>query len=494
MKTAGLLVFIVYMAIMLVIGIVAARLQRSTAHFWVANRAFGAPVLAVAILVSIMHGGTLLGGTGQIAAMGAITLNNLAFAFGFLVVLLFMADKLRRFGGFTLPDYLGDRYESNALRAFAAVVVLVSATVSLIAQTKAMGIVIQQLSGLPLAWSLVLGSLVFTIYTSIGGMLAAVWTDIAQWLFMIVGVGALLVVLWPQVGGFTGMAQAAEQAAPGWTSLTGSGWTLSGLLTWYLVWFVAYFTRIEFVTKMYTARDERAARQGVAWGLLLVLVFFSTTVFLGGAARVLVWDEIKSPDAALPAMINRYLSPFWGAVALSGVAAAAMSTVSSLLLLSGAAIAHDLLRKSYFEPRGIERSDRYYLVVSRLTTFAVGIVALIGAFYTPTLVLTIVSYGVALTGAAFAVPMLLGMVWRRITPSAALWSSIGGFLVTAVWAAVTEAGATWAKAWHPIFPGLVMSIVLALVLTPITRQVSESTLERFFARGEGRVAAGGRAA
>lgn len=493
MKTAGIVVFVVYMLIMLAIGIIAGRLQRSTTHFWVANRAFGAPVLAIAILVSIMHGGTLLGGTGQIAAQGAITLNNLAFALGFMVVLLFMADKLRRFGGFTLPDYLGDRFESHALRAFAALVVLVSATVSLVAQTKAMGIVIQQLTGLPLAWSLVMGALVFTVYTSMGGMLAAVWTDIAQWLFMILGIGALLVALWPKVGGITGMALAANEAAPGWTSITGSGWSMSGLLTWYLVWFVAYFTRIEFVTKMYTARDERAARQGVAWGLLLVLVFFSCTVFLGGAARVLVWGQVTSPDRALPTMINQYLSPFWGAVALSGVAAAAMSTVSSLLLLSGAAIAHDLLRKAYYEPRGVERSDRFYLLTSRVTTFAVGIVALIGAFYTPTLVLTIVSYAVALTGAAFAVPMLLGMTWRRITPSAALWSSVGGFVATAVWAGLVEAGAAWAKAWHPIFPGLILSIVLVLVLTPITPAVSRGTLARFFSRGEEQAAVGGRA-
>ncbi|HHV57264.1 MAG TPA: hypothetical protein GXX50_05805, partial [Firmicutes bacterium] len=115
----GLVILAFYLLIMIVIGIVASRLQKSTTDFWVASRGFGAPVLAIAILASIMHGGTLIGGTGQIAAMGAITLNNLSFALGFLVVLLFMAEKLRRFGGFTLPDFLGDRYESNAFRAFA---------------------------------------------------------------------------------------------------------------------------------------------------------------------------------------------------------------------------------------------------------------------------------------------------------------------------------------------------------------------------------------
>lgn len=478
----GLIILAVYLIAMVVIGIVASRLQESTAHFWVGNRGFGAPVLAVAILASIMHGGTIIGGTGAIAAQGATTLNNLSFALGFLVVLLFMAEKLRRFGGFTLPDFLGDRYESNKFRAFAAMVVLVSAVVSLIAQTKSMGLVVQQMSGLPPTVSLVLATAIFVFYTSIGGMLAAVWTDIVQWLFMTVGLGALLVALWGQLGGLSGMALAAESAAPGWTSLTGIGWSQTGFWTWHLVWFIAYFTRIEFVTKMYTAKDERTAKVSVAYGLLLVLLFFSVTVYFGGAARALVWDQLKSPDQAFPMLVKTYLSPFWGAFVLAGVAAAAMSTVSSLLLLSGAAIAHDLLRKCYHEPRGIKKSEEYYLKVSRLTLFGVGLVAMIGAFFTPTLVLTIVSYAVALTGASFAMPMLLGLVWPRTSPQAAYYSAVGGFAGSALWAILTELGLPWAKAVHPIFPGLIASIIIIFAVTMVTEPASSKTIEQFFPR------------
>ncbi|MGI6128504.1 MAG: sodium:solute symporter family protein [bacterium] len=476
----GLIILGLYLFIMVVIGVVAGRLQKSTTHFWVGNRGFGAPVLAVAILASIMHGGTIIGGTGAIAAQGATTLNNLSFALGFLVVLLFMAEKLRRFGGFTLPDFLGDRYESNSFRAFSAFVVLVSAVVSLIAQTKSMGLVVQQMSGLTPTVSLVLATAIFVFYTSIGGMLAAVWTDIAQWLFMTVGLGALLVVLWGQLGGLTGMALAAESAAPGWTSLTGVGWTQTGFWTWHLVWFIAYFTRIEFVTKMYTAKDEHTAKLSVAYGLILILIFFSVTVFYGGAARALVWDQLQTPDQAFPVLVQTYLPSFWGAFALAGVAAAAMSTVSSLLLLSGAAIAHDLLRKCYHEPNGIKKSDEYYLQVSRLTLLGVGVVALIGAFYTPTLVLTIVSYAVALTGAAFAMPMLLGLIWPRTSSEGAYYSSIGGFLGSAIWAVLTEMGFSWAKAVHPIFPGIIISTILIFAVTAMTEPVSEQTINQFF--------------
>jgi sodium/proline symporter len=295
-----------------------------------------------------------------------------------------------------------------------------------------------------------------------------------------VGVIALALGLWPHVGGWSTVAQAAEKAAPGWTALTGIGWTPLSLFSWYFVWFIAYFTRIEFVTKMYTARDARAARLGTAWGLILILLFINFMVYFGAAARALIWDKIKSPDQALPTLMATYLSPFWAAVALSGVAAAAMSTVSSLLLLSGAAISHDFLRKSYFEPRGIVKSEGYYLAISRLTLLAVGLVALAGAFKTPTLVLTIVSYAVALSGAAFAMPMLLGLIWRRTSPAAALASSVGGFLGSAFWAVATEMGYAWAKAMHPIIPGFVISLVLILAVSFFTSPSSKETLQRFF--------------
>ena len=476
----GLVIFGVYLLIMVGIGIFAAKLQKSTAAYWVADRGFGVPVLAIAILVSIMHGGTIIGGTGAIAARGATTLNNLSFALGFMVVLFFMARKLRRFGGFTLPDFLGDRFESHNFRVFSAFVVLVSAVVSLVAQTKAMSVVVMQLSGLSLTTSLILATAIFVFYTSIGGMMAAVWTDIAQWLFMVVGLGALAYVLWGVVGGLSGMADKLNVAAPGWTSIMGTGWSPMGLFTWHLVWFIAYFTRIEFVTKVYSARDEATAEKSVAWGLLLILVFFSITVFFGGAARLLVWDGLKSPDQAFPTLIAKYLSPFWQAMALAGVASAAMSTVSSLLLLSGAAIAHDFLRKSYFEPRGIQKSEEYYLRVSKITLLAVGVLAAVGAYYTPTLILTIVSYAVALTGATFAMPILLGLVWRRTSPKGAYVASVAGFVLSGVWAIFTEMGFAWAKNIHPIFPGLVASIVLIVVVTLHTPPASEKTLEIFF--------------
>jgi len=482
MKITGIIIFGLFLALMILVGVLSSKHQKNTSDFWVGSRGFGKFVLAIAIVASIMHGGTLVGGVGMMAAKGPTVLNNISFAIGFLIVLVFMADKLRRFGGYTLPDYMGARYESIKFQAFSAIVVMVAAIATLIAQTKTMGIVVEQMTGIPFAVALVASTLIFVFYTAVGGMRAAIWTDIIQWLFMMVGVIALAIAIWKPLGGMSGMVTKVEGVAPGWSSLTGLGWTPMAFISWHVVWLIAYFTRIEFVTKMYTAKDVKTARSSVALGLPLLLIFINFTVLFAGAARVLVWNDVASPDKALTTLIANYMDPFWASVSLAGIAAAAMSTVSSLLLMSGAAIAHDLIRKSYHEPRGITMSEDYYLKISRITVCAVGLIALIGAFNTPTLVLVLVSYAVALTGASFAMPMLLGLMWKRVSSSAAFASSIAGFLGSGFWALAAEMGYAWTKVMHPIIPGFILSFVTIFVITVFTKPVSEETLARFFAK------------
>ena len=93
--------------------------------------------------------------------------------------------------------------------------------------------------------------------------------------------------------------------------------------------------------------------------ILLVIVFLTYgNLYLGAAARVHVWDQITVADEAFSALVLSVASPFVAALALTGVAAAAQSTTSSLLLMSGASIAHDLLRRCFYEPRKIVKSER----------------------------------------------------------------------------------------------------------------------------------------
>lgn len=479
MGLIGYLVFGGFLIALLLIGFFHSKNQDDSSDFWVGGRSFGPLVLGIGITASIMHGGTLLSGVGLMAVMGPTVLNNLSFALGFAVVLVFLSKKMRRFGGYTIPDYLSERFESNAVRIVSSVIVLIASIVTLIAQTKTMGIIVGQILGVPFSIAVILGAFIFTSYTMMGGMKGVVWTNILQFAFMMAGVIILAVAIFKNIGGMTSVMTEAEAINPGFTSLTGF-YEPMAFFSWHLVWFVAYFTRVEMVSKMYAAKDEKTAKWSLVIGLAFLLLFINFGVYFSGAARVLVMDKLQSSDQALTVLFTELLSPTLASLSLAGLAAAAMSTTDSLLLMVGACISHDFLRKSQHERKGVVKDEKYYVKVSKITIAIVGIVAVIGAMYTPGLILVITSYAVALTGASFAFPLVLGLNWKRVSTSAVLVSMIGGFLGAGTWAVMNQMGVEITKGVHPIIPGVILSFVGIMAVTLMTEPVSKETLSRFF--------------
>jgi SSS family solute:Na+ symporter len=238
------------------------------------------------------------------------------------------------------------------------------------------------------------------------------------------------------------------------------------------VWLVGYSTRITMITKVYAARDTKVARVSLPiTDALFMLFLLYGNLYLGAAARTLVWDKVKAvPDEAFPALVTfvSHLAgtPWLGALAITGVVSAAVATADSLLLMSGAAIAHDLLRRCYYEPKGVVKDERFYLRISRITIVAVGIVAFLGALRTPELILNIVSYAVSLVGVAFFFPLLFGLTSPFVTSRAATASSVGGSLAALAWtvphllfAAWTRQHAPWILDVHPVVPGLIAAVI-----------------------------------
>ncbi|MEM9529739.1 MAG: sodium:solute symporter family protein [Pseudomonadota bacterium] len=467
---------------MIIIGLWASRQQESGADFWVAGRRFGLPIMIMANMAAIMHGGAILSGVAFAGKFGGVAiLPFISFVGGAAVIFYVFAKKLRQSGGFTIPDYMGDRFNSRSLRAWSALVVAVSSIVYLIAQLRGMAFILEQLLGLDFMVCLVIGTLIFVGYVALGGLLAVVWTNVAQFIFMWVGLLILVPFVLEAVGGWTSVLTKVEAAAPGWTSPTGVDWSVSYMVSWYLIWFVAYATRIELVTKMFAARDDRVARLSIPITIGLVMVFLLYgNFYLGAAARVLVWDQLATPDQAFPVLVAQLLTPALAAVALTGIASAAMSTTDSLLLMSGSAIAHDLVRRSWDEPRGVERDERQYLLISRLAIVAVGAIAFVLAIPDIALILRIVSFAIALVGSAFFFPLLVGLTSRRLSREAALTSSVGGTLACVVWIVGTITGAEWTSGLHPGVVGLAAGGVLMGAVALFTRPVDDAAVNKYF--------------
>jgi Na+/proline symporter len=481
-STLGAGFFIAYLLAMLAIGGWASRSQKTSEDLLVAGRSFSLWVMVLGNAAAMIHGGAILSHIALAAQMGGVAVTaNISYVLGFAVILFFYAKKLRNSRGMTLPDYMGDRFDSRLLRAWSACIVVCTSLLVVVGQIKVMGYLFQALVGLPVFWGQLAGTLIFVTYVSLGGLLAVMWTNIAQFFLMWLG----LILLWPDVsqavGGWSGLLQSVETAAPGWHSLKGVNWTWGYVASWYILVFVAYSTRLELVTKVFAARDERVARFSIPWTAILVVLFLSFGgLYLGAAARILVWDEISTPDQAFPALVASLAGPWLSAFALTAVASAAMSTTDSLLLMSGAAVSHDLIRKSIYEPGGIRKSEKYYLKISRITILVIGAVAFLISLTSLGLIWEIISYSLALVASAFFFPLTAGLISWRISRRAAVSSSVSGVTVAVLWTVLTLAGVPWTAFAHPVLPGLVASGVAMFVAQARSQPVSRNALFKFF--------------
>ena len=145
--------------------------------------------MVMANMAAILNGGALISGAGYAAKFGGVAiLPFLGFSLGMAIIFFWVAKKLRQYGGITLPDYMGDRFESHALRAWSALIVAFSSIVALIAQIRGMAFVLETLLEIPFFWGLVLGTAISVVYVALGGLLAVAFPPAG----IVLGGGALI--------------------------------------------------------------------------------------------------------------------------------------------------------------------------------------------------------------------------------------------------------------------------------------------------------------
>ena len=480
----GVIFLVLYLALLIGGGVITSRKVGGgdSDDFWVAGRSIGTAMLTMSMVASIMHGGSIISGVGMAAKFGGVAiLPYVGFAGGMFVILVLFAKKLRAMQAVTLSDYIGKRYNSVALHAFTAVVVAISNILYLIAQIRGMGFILEGILGTSFEVAMVIGTVVLIGYVAAGGLRGAVMANVIQFSFMMIGLILLVPNLLQLTGGWTNAFTAVDKIAPGWTSPTGTTWSWTYLISWILTWFVAYANRIELITKVFAAKDIKTARYAIPWTLLIVFAFLLYgNMYLGAAARVHVWGSITAPDQAFTALVTMTQPKFIAAISMVGIAAAAMSTTDALLLSGGAAVAHDLMEKCYFEPRGIKKSQKFYLNVSRITILSIGLLGLLGAFNTPQMLLQIVSYAVALIGSTFFAPLVIGLLSKRVSTAAAAAGSVGGFTVCFIHVILSMMSVKWALVVHPSVVGVSVSFIFMLLVNMATKPVESEQINRIF--------------
>lgn len=472
-------------AILAVVSGIAIALRprsASTVDFYLADRRVGVATNACAICGDYFSAASFLGVAAAVyvSGLGGIWYAT-GFAAGFVPVLLFVAAPLRRFGEFSLPDFLGRRLASEKMRLTAVTVVQLIILSYLVPQAVASGITWELLTGHGLAGfsPYVTGVLVstagITALVVLGGMRGTTWTQAVQFLFLLSAFVWLTIAVVnagfdysDAVTDLTGEPLANPERSGGeWSLVTepnqlGTGeparFGEPGARYGRLGQFALIITLIlgtaglpHVMNRYFTSPTGRAARMTTVWVIGLAGLYYTLAVLLGTAARAIIpgaagqrpWLDSLTVDGVLrvpehaPLVLGRLYGEKVGlGFIATGALLAVMSTIAGLLLVSAASWGNDVYER-HINPRATRRqavlAGQAAVVVAALLSAAVAVSVRpdsLGALL-PSIVATMVTWAFALAGSALT-PILFLVIWWRGTTAAGAMSGMSTGAITAI--------------------------------------------------------------
>ncbi len=403
-------IVLLYLALCVALGVYASRRVLTSAdEYWVAGRRIGPWMNSLAIMASLASGGSVIGVMGLAFARGVpSTLALFAGAVvGFPLAAILVAGPLRRFGRFTITDFLTWRYPSLILKVGVPLLIVASFTVYIVAQLKAAGITAEALLGIDYETALLISTVVFVLYVSIGGMLAVTWTDVAQggiMLLVVVGLAALLV---SRFGAPVGLLDVAVDVKPAIGDASAARFESS--LGSFLIWAAAIPVIPHIVMRVYTAKDVDGARFSLNLAMVFYCVLILAAVFVIVPVAVVKYPLLEDPDLVFHNVVAGELPPILRGLAVAAVIAAVMSTTDALLLACSSAIAHDLISQLSSQELSANALHRINIAV----VWCVGAVAVVLAWNPPGLIAELYSAAIGVLSASLFVPVVAGIWWKR---------------------------------------------------------------------------------
>jgi cation/acetate symporter len=350
--------FLGYLFIFLTIGIYAliGILSRTAevTEYYVAGRVVPAVYNGMATGADWMSAASFIGMAGTLYAAG---FDGLAFVLGwtggYVLVAILMAPYLRKFGQFTVPDFFGTRYGGNLPRGLAVLVLVLASFTYVVSQIVGVGIITARFLDLDFQVACFVGLLGILLCSMLGGMKAVTWTQVAQYIILIIAYLVPVVILsaqltgipLPQItyGGVLEKIEALEKTlgiakshvAP-FVDAKGeySPIAMWNFLALVLCLMVGTASLPHILMRYFTTPSVRQARDSVAWSLFFIFLLYFTAPAYAAFAKYEVYSTlIGQPIASLPAWVAN-----WGREGLALVGACdAANAVQQFPLCKGVA-------------------------------------------------------------------------------------------------------------------------------------------------------------
>jgi sodium/proline symporter len=470
--SAVLIGFIVYLIVLLTVGFLTFRFNKTLADYVLAGRRLGVWVVTFSERASGESAWLLLGLPGVVFASGLSELwVVIGCTSGILFSWMFISRKLRVESetnyALTIPEYFENKYNdtSRIIRTFGTIIIVFFFTFYVCAQFIGAGKVLNVTFGIPQIWGMVIGAIIILFYTIMGGFLAVAWTDFVQSLLMVFTLVLLPIIVLVEFGGWDKIIGfIAANKANHLSVLWGHGGILAVLsVISGLSWGLGYMGQPHLLARFMAIQKPDDLRKGTVIGISWAVLAFWGAMFIGlfGIA-VFASGGIDDPEKVMPMMATRLLPGWLAGILISGAIAAMMSTADSQLLVATSAVAKDI----YHNFINKKASEKKLVSISRLITFCVGAAAFIIALYSKELVFKMVSFAWSGLGSAFGPALLLTLWWRRTTREGVLAGMLVGTLTVLVWHFTPQLQGLM----YELAPGFVMAFLAVWLVSLATQK------------------------
>ncbi len=456
---------------------------RDTRGFYVAGQGVPAIANGAATGADWMSAASFISMAGLISFMGYDgTVYLMGWTGGYVLLALLLAPYLRKFGKYTVPDFVGDRYYSSTARLVAAFAAIFVSMTYVAGQMRGVGVVFSRFLSVPIEWGVIIGMCIVAFFAILGGMKGITWTQVAQYFVLISAFMIPAIALaWTLTGNpipqlsftFSDIVPRLNQIQVdlGFTEYTQpfSNKSMIDVFCITMALMVGTAGLPHIIVRFYTVRSVRAARYSAFWALFFIALLYTTAPALAAFARynlinsihgktvaeineldwAVSWEETgllgfedkngngiieMTPDKATSEIkIDRDiivlstpevagLAPWVIALVAAGGLAAALSTAAGLLLVISSSFAHDIYTR-LINPKA---SEAKRLMVGRITILGGIIVAGYFGINPPGFVAEVVAFAFGFAAASFFPVILLGIFDKRTNKEGAISGMVVG--------------------------------------------------------------------
>lgn len=455
---AGVLL-VVYTGVLFYHARIGAQHSHNMTEYYVGGRSLGGVVVGISFFATFASTNSYIGhaGKGYEYGMPWMTMAVFIILFTWLSWTA-VAPRLRRFTGhwdaLTLPDYLASRFGAGnrLLRTTAAIVILLSSLLYLVAIFKGAGNLFERFMRIPYEAAVGLTLVIVVLYTSIGGFVSVVRTDVVQGILMLLGSTTIFYFVFNAAGGMTAFPTLA--AAPDTEHL----FTLNAGLPFVVLLGIALSGSLKLlvdprqVSRFFSLKDERSVKVGI-WVAVGGIALIQLCLFpVGVLARALL-DGVADTDLVIPTLISDpSIFPLWVADFLVvAMLAAAMSSMDSVLLVAASVLYKDVVETVH--------PTAHPLTWTRIGVIGCSLIAAVIALDPPGGIVEITIFSGSLYAVCFFPAILFGLHWLRGTANGVLASMLTGMAVLLGWMLVGPRDVV-----HEVFPALAVSCLVYLLI------------------------------